>query len=236
VQQQMLEAVSKTGKPIVVVLLNGSALAVNWAAENAKAIVEAWYPGQSGGQAIAETLSGRNNPAGRLPVTFYTGVDQLPAFEDYSMANRTYRYFKGKPLFSFGDGLSFTSFAYSHLHLSSKDLHVGDPLTVEADVENTGAADGDEVAELYLAPPHTDVSPAMALEGFERLHILKGRTAHVVFHLDARALSQVNDKGVRAVNPGKYRIYVGGSQPSGDAGLAVRSEEFTIAGSKELAR
>ena len=99
VQQEMLEAVAKTGKPMVVVLLNGSALAVNWAKQNARALLEAWYPGQSGGQAIAETLSGKNNPAGRLPVTFYTGVDQLPAFDDYSMANRTYRYFKGKPLY-----------------------------------------------------------------------------------------------------------------------------------------
>jgi beta-glucosidase len=236
VQQQMLEAVAKTGKPMVVVLLNGSALAVNWAAGNAKAIVEAWYPGQAGGQAIAETLSGRNNPAGRLPVTFYTGVDQLPAFEDYSMANRTYRYFKGKPLFSFGDGLSFTSFAYAHLHLSGKELHAGDSLTVEADVENTGVADGDEVAELYLAPPHTDVSPAVALAGFERVHIQHGHTAHVAFHLDARALSQVDDKGVRAVSPGQYRIYVGASQPSGDAGSGVRSEEFTVVGRRELPR
>src|SRR6202041_2284942 len=104
VQQQLLEAIAKTGKPMVVVLLNGSALAVNWAQENAKAIVEAWYPGQSGGQAIAETLSGKNNPAGRLPITFYTGVDQLPPFEDYAMANRTYRYFKGAPLYGFGYG------------------------------------------------------------------------------------------------------------------------------------
>ena len=104
---------------MVVVLLNGSALAVNWANENARAILEAWYPGQSGGQAIAETLSGKNNPAGRLPVTFYTGVDQLPAFDDYSMANRTYRYFKGKPLYAFGDGLSYTTFAYSDLKLST---------------------------------------------------------------------------------------------------------------------
>ncbi|MBW8869859.1 MAG: glycoside hydrolase family 3 C-terminal domain-containing protein, partial [Acidobacteriales bacterium] len=106
VQQEMLEAVAKTGKPVAVILLNGSALAVNWAQQNARAILEAWYPGQAGGQAIAETLSGKNNPAGRLPVTFYTGTDQLPAFDDYSMANRTYRYFKGKPLYAFGDGLS----------------------------------------------------------------------------------------------------------------------------------
>ncbi len=155
----MLEAVAKTGKPMVVVLLNGSALAVNWAQQNAKAILEAWYPGQSGGQAIAETLSGKNNPAGRLPVTFYTGIDQLPAFEDYSMANRTYRYFKGKPLFAFGDGLSYSTFTYSPVKLSSEKLHAGQTLTVEADVKNTGSPAGDEVAELYLRPPQTAVSP-----------------------------------------------------------------------------
>ena len=166
VQEQMIETVAKTGKPMVVVLLNGSALAVNWAQQNAKAILEAWYPGQAGGQAIAETLSGKNNPAGRLPVTFYTGVDQLPPFDDYSMANRTYRYFKGKPLFAFGDGLSYTTFAYSHLRLSSEKLSAGDTLTVEADVANTGTQAGDEVAELYLQPPQTDVSPKLALAGF----------------------------------------------------------------------
>src|ERR1017187_6320535 len=111
---------------MVVVLLNGSALAVNWAQQNAKAILETWYPGQSGGQAIAETLSGKNNPAGRLPITFYTGVDQLPAFDDYSMANRTYRYFKGKPLFAFGDGLSYSTFTYSPVKLSTEKLRAGE--------------------------------------------------------------------------------------------------------------
>src|ERR1700678_1984960 len=144
VQQELIEAVAKTGKPMAVVLLNGSALAVNWAERNAKAVLEAWYPGQSGGQAIAETLSGKNNPAGRLPITFYTGVDQLPPFEDYSMANRTYRYFKGKPLYAFGDGLSYSVFAYTHLKLSTPNLKAGDTLTVEADVKNTGSLAGDE--------------------------------------------------------------------------------------------
>jgi beta-glucosidase len=234
VQQELLESLAKTGKPMVVVLLNGSALAVNWAAQNAKAILEAWYPGQSGGQAIAETLSGANNPAGRLPVTFYTGVGQLPPFDDYSMANRTYRYFKGKPLYSFGDGLSYSSFVYSHVRLSSKNVHADDTLAVEADVKNASSQPGDEVAELYLAPPQTPVSPTVALAGFERLHLNPGETRHVIFQLDSRTLSQVDDKGVRAVSPGLYRVYVGGSQPSGDAGQAVRSEEFNITGTEQL--
>jgi len=236
VQEELIEAVAKTGKPMVVVLLNGSALAVNWAQQNAKAIVEAWYPGQSGGQAIAETLSGKYNPAGRLPVTFYTGVDQLPPFEDYSMTNRTYRYFKGKPLFSFGDGLSYTSFTYSHVKLSSKTLRAGENLTVEADVTNSGSLAGDEVAELYLTPPQTTVSPKLELAGFERLHLNAGETKHVTFLLDPRILSQVDDNGVRAVSPGMYRVSIGGSQPDGDVAQGVRSEAFTISGSQELPR
>jgi beta-glucosidase len=236
VQEEMLQALAKTGKPMVVVLLNGSALAVNWSAQNAKAILEAWYPGQAGGQAIAETLSGKNNPAGRLPVTFYTGVDQLPPFDDYSMANRTYRYFKGKPLFNFGDGLSYTAFEYSQLKLSSGKLHAGATLTAEADVKNTGAAAGDEVAELYLTPPKTEVSPKLALQGFERVHLNAGETKHVVFHLDSRELSEVDDKGGRAVVPGQYRISLGGSQPEGDAADGVRSAEFSVVGTKEIPR
>ncbi len=236
VQKELLEAVAQTGKPIVVVLLNGSALAVNWAQQNAKAILEAWYPGQAGGQAIAETLSGKNDPAGRLPVTFYASVDQLPAFDDYSMANRTYRYFKGKPLFAFGDGLSYTTFAYSHVRLSSEKLRAGDTLTLKADVQNTGSQAGDEVAELYLKPPQTDVSPKLALEGFERLHLEAGETKHVVFHLDPRELSEVNDKGVRAVVPGRYRVFVGGSQPDGEAAQEVKSLEFLVTGTQEIPR
>jgi beta-glucosidase len=236
VQQELIETLAKTGKPMVVVLLNGSALAVNWAQQNARAILEAWYPGQAGGQAIAETLSGSNNPAGRLPVTFYAGIDQLPPFEDYSMANRTYRYFKGKPLYSFGDGLSYTSFAYSKLHLSTTNLNAGDTLTVEADVKNAGSTAGDEVAELYLAPPKTQTSPTLALAGFQRVHLSAGETRHVTFHLDPRTLSQVDEKGVRAVSPGRYRVSVGGSQPGGDAGQAAVSEEFSITGAQQLPR
>ncbi|HUB31011.1 MAG TPA: glycoside hydrolase family 3 C-terminal domain-containing protein [Terracidiphilus sp.] len=236
VQQGLLEAIAQTGKPMIVVLLNGSALAVNWAEQNAKAIVEAWYPGQSGGQAIAETLSGKYNPGGRLPITFYTGIDQLPPFDDYSMANRTYRYFKGKPLFAFGDGLSYTTFAYSNLKLSTKELHAGGSLTVEADVKNTGATAGDEVAELYLRPPQTAISPKFELAGFERVHLEPGLSRHLVFQVDPRTLSQVDEKGMRAVVPGRYEVFLGGSQPDGDAALGVRAQDFTIVGTKPLPR
>ena len=236
VQQQMLEAVAKAGKPMVIVLMNGSALAVNWAQQNARAILEAWYPGQAGGQAIAETLSGKNNPAGRLPVTFYTGIDQLPPFEDYSMASRTYRYFKGKPLYGFGDGLSYTTFAYSDLKLSANNLKAGDALTVEADVKNTGFLAGDEVAELYLVPPQSALAPKQVLAGFERVHLNPGLTKHLRFQLDPRTLSQVDEQGNRAVTAGSYSVSVGGSQPDGDVMGAVQTAHFMITGSNELPR
>src|SRR5207344_1556477 len=128
-EEELLKAVTANGKPVVLVLANGSALSVNWAKEHANAILESWYPGEEGGTAIAETLSGKNNPAGRLPVTFYTGVDQLPPFEDYAMKGRTYRYFAGKPLYPFGYGLSYTAFSYSGLMLPKRALEAGDPLT-----------------------------------------------------------------------------------------------------------
>jgi beta-glucosidase len=236
VQEELIEAVAKAGKPIIVVLLNGSALAVNWAQQNARAIVEAWYPGQSGGQAIAETLSGKSSPAGRLPITFYTGVDQLPSFEDYSMTNRTYRYFKGKPLYSFGDGLSYTTFTFSNMKLSAASLQAGDTLTVEADVKNAGSRAGDEVAELYITPPPSTVSPMLALAGFERLHLNSGETKHVVFQVDPRTLSQVDEKGIRSVAPGNYRIFLGGSQPTGDYAKTVKSEDFDVVGTRRLPR
>ena len=139
-EQELLEAVAAAGKPVVLVLANGSALAVNWAQEHVNAILESWYAGEEGGAAIAETLSGKNNPAGRLPVTFYTGIDQLPPFEDYAMKGRTYRYFEGKPLYPFGHGLSYTTFSYSGLMLPQKALKAGDPLTAEVTVTNTGTA------------------------------------------------------------------------------------------------
>jgi beta-glucosidase len=236
VQEQLVEALAKTGKPMIVVLLNGSALAVNWEQQNAKAVLEAWYPGQAGGTAIAETLSGRNNPGGRLPVTFYSSIDQVPPFDSYSMKGRTYRYFQGAPLYRFGDGLSYTSFSYTNLKLSSKSLAAGSPLTVEADVKNTGKRAGDEVAELYLTPPKTDVSPSLALAGFQRFRLNAGETKHLVFHLDPRTLSQVDDKGVRAVTAGTYRISLGGSQPDGDRAESVKSADFAITGSAPVPR
>ena len=170
-EEDLLEALQGTGKPVVVVLMNGSALSVNWAAQHANAILDAWYSGEEGGTAIAQTLSGVNNPAGRLPVTFYKGVEQLPPFEDYSMKNRTYRYFDGQPLYPFGYGLSYSKFTYSNLKLSASELNAGDPLSVEVDIRNTSERAGDEVAELYLHFPKSAGAPIRALRGFTRVHL-----------------------------------------------------------------
>jgi beta-glucosidase len=234
VQQDLLEAVAATGKPLVVVLLNGSALAVNWAEEHAAAILEAWYPGEEGGTAIAETLAGVNNPGGRLPVTFYASLEQVPPFENYSMQGRTYRYFAGKPLYAFGYGLSYASFDYSNLRLSSQELQAGQPLTVEADVRNTAGIRGDEVAQLYLAYPPSRGAPLRALEGFERVHLAPGETRHVAFRLEPRDLSQVTEKGEHRIMPGSYTVFVGGSQPTeGAHGLKA---EFHITGEVTLPR
>ena len=176
-EEDLLEAVKATGKPVILVLANGSALAVNWANEHVNAILESWYAGEEGGAAIAETLSGKNNPSGRLPVTFYTGLDQLPPFEDYSMQTRTYRYFKGKPLYPFGYGLSYTTFSYSNLTLSKTAISAGDSLTADVTITNAGKREGDEVAQLYLTFPKVPGAPIRALRGFKRVHLKSGRIA-----------------------------------------------------------
>ena len=216
-EEDLLKAIKTTGKPLVVVLMNGSALAVNWAQANANAILDAWYPGEEGGTAIAETLAGANNPAGRLPVTFYTGIDQLPPFEDYAMNNRTYRYFKGQPLYPFGYGLSYSKFAYSKAKLSKARLKAGEPLTVESVVKNTGDREGDEVVQVYLTFPQLPGAPIRALRGFTRVHVAAGKTERVELKLDPRDLSYVNEAGDRLVAAGKYRISVGGGQPGTSA-------------------
>jgi beta-glucosidase len=233
-QLELLEALAATSKPLVVVLLNGSALAVNWAAQHAAAILEAWYPGEEGGTAIAETLAGANNPGGRLPVTFYASLDQLPPFDDYSIEGRTYRYFTGQPLYPFGYGLSYSSFTYSNLRLSSPELRAGQSLTVEADVHNTGAAGGDEVAELYLAYPPSPAAPRRALKGFARLHLEAGETRHVTFKLGPRDLSQVTEQGEHRILPGSYSVFLGGSQP-GEARPGLEAK-FQITGQLDLPR
>jgi beta-glucosidase len=231
VQEDLLKAVAATGKPLIVVLQNGSALAVNWAAQNAKAIVEAWYPGEEGGTAIAETLAGDNNPAGRLPLTFYSSLSQLPDFTDYSMKNRTYRYFTGKPLFGFGYGLSYTTFSYRDLK-GPAIVTAGQTVPVEVTVTNTGAVAGDEVAELYLTQPHGFETAIHTLAGFVRVHLAPGESGVAHFNLSPRSIGQVDEQGNRVILPGTYTVSVGGAQPGDFAG--EQTGQFTIAGEKEL--
>ena len=236
-EEELLEAVAAAGKPLVVVLMSGSALAVNWAHEHANAILQAWYPGEEGGAAIAETLAGDNNPAGRLPVTFYKGLDQLPEFKDYSMTRRTYRYFGGKPLYPFGYGLSYTRFAYSKLELSKPSIEAGEPLTVSAEVANTGTREGDEVVQLYLGFPRfprLPGAPRHALRGFTRIHLKAGESRTVRFTLEDRDLSHVDEAGIRKVAAGSYRVFVGGGQP--DTTTAAVSAEIEIKGERALPR
>ncbi len=231
-EEELLEALKATSKPLIIVLMNGSALSVNWANKHANAILDAWYSGEEGGTAIAQTLAGINNPAGRIPVTFYKGVEQLPAFEDYSMKNRTYRYFEGQPLYPFGYGLSYSKFEYSGLRLSPTNLKAGDALSAEADVKNVSRREGDEVVELYLSFPKSPAAPIRALRGFTRLRLGPGETKHVHFSLDARDLSEVNEKGDRVVVEGVFSLSIGGGQPGTDAARAEAS--FSIHGEQKL--
>lgn len=232
-EEALLKALNGTGTPLVVVLMNGSALAVNWAQQNADAILEAWYPGEEGGTAIAETLAGVNNPAGRLPVTFYRSVDQLPPFEDYSMKGRTYRYFEGKPLYPFGYGMSYSQFIYGNLKLSDTTVAAGARLGVDAEVKNMGPREGDEVAEVYLTFPKVAGAPVRALRGFTRVHLAAGASQAVHFDLNVRELSMVNEAGDRVVAPGDYQITVGGGQPG--TGVSTVEATFTMDGTMTLA-
>ncbi|HTS10943.1 MAG TPA: glycoside hydrolase family 3 C-terminal domain-containing protein [Candidatus Limnocylindrales bacterium] len=231
-EEALVQAVAATGKPLVVVLLNGSALGVNWEKDHANAIVEAWYSGEEGGAAVAETLSGKNNPAGRLPVTFYKDVHQLPNFEDYSMKGRTYRYFEGEPLWPFGYGLSYTTFKHSELALPTAPINAGDPLDVSVTVTNSGSVAGDEVVQLYLKFPEVAGAPIRALRGFQRIHLEPGASQVVKFHLERRDLSMVTEAGDIIVAEGKYTVSVGGGQP--DTAAPSVSGNFEVNGQLTL--
>jgi len=231
-EEALVEAVAATGKPLAVVLMNGSALAVNWINAHANAVLEAWYPGEEGGAAVADTLSGKNNPAGRLPVTFYTGVSQLPNFEDYGMANRTYRYFNGKPLYPFGYGLSYTTFKYSDLNVPDHGVNAGQPVDADVTVTNTGKVAGDEAVELYLKFPAVKGAPQIALRGFQRIHLEPGASLKVHFELKDRDLGMVTEEGNPIVAPGDYTVSIGGGQPG--TGAPGVSGKFKIEGQLAL--
>ncbi|HEV8369344.1 MAG TPA: glycoside hydrolase family 3 C-terminal domain-containing protein [Pyrinomonadaceae bacterium] len=232
-EEELLKAVVATGKPVVLVLANGSALSVNWASEHVNAILESWYAGEEGGAAIAETLSGKNNPAGRLPVTFYTGVEQLPPFDDYSMKGRTYRYFGGKPLYPFGFGLSYTTFSYRGLTFPKNTINAGDSLIAEVIVINSGKREGDEVVQLYVSFPNVAGAPLRALRGFKRIHLRPNESQTIHFELNERDLSMVTDAGDVIIPEGEYLLTVGGGQPNTTAPTVVGV--FQVKGTKKLA-
>lgn len=229
-QQRLLETAAASGKPLVVVLMSGSAVALNWAKAHADAMVVAWYPGEEGGTAIARTLAGIANPSGRLPVTFYRSVDDLPAFTSYAMKGRTYRYFPGEPLYAFGDGISYTRFTYDTPTLSTTRVHAGQSLDVSVTVHNAGQRDGEEVVQAYLAYPGATDAPRRALVGFQRVWVAAGKSRTVHLSISSRALSLVDANGERRVRPGHYQLYVGGSQP----GRGQHATDFTIAGYARL--
>jgi beta-glucosidase len=220
-QRALLEQAKATGKPLVVVLMNGSPIALQWAKDNASAIVEAWYAGEEGGLAVAKVLTGKVDPAGRLPLTFYSSVKDLPPFDDYSMKGRTYRYFTGTPVYPFGYGLSYTTFGYAPISVEPVNGAAEKGVRVTTEVGNTGGRDGEEVAELYIAPPQFDGAPRLALRGFQRVALKAGERRRVVFELTPRDLSFVTADGVRQIVPGRYAISVGSGQP--DSGVAYQS-------------
>ncbi len=213
-QSDLIQKIQALGKPTVLVLLNGSALSINWENENVPAIIEAWYPGQAGGTAIADIIFGDYNPSGRLPVTFYKDIDDIPPFSDYDMKGKTYRYFKGEPLYEFGYGLSYSTFLYSNMKIAEQ-IEAGKPLTITVDVENTADRKGEEVVQVYMQNPNADdFNPHKTLAAFDRVAFGPGEKKTLTFTVRPEQLSTVNKDGNKVVAPGLCEISVGGAQPS----------------------
>ena len=223
-QTELLKKLQKTGKPVILVLTGGSALSFSWAKENLPAIVDVWYPGEEGGNALADVLFGDYNPAGRLPVTFYKSVSDLPAFEDYSMKGRTYRYFTGEPLYPFGYGLSYTSFSYSSVDLSKKSAFPSDTVGIHVKLKNTGNFDGDEVIQVYSKrPANGNPQPIKSLVALQRITLKKGEEQTVSIPLVVKDLRQWDySKEDYSVVPGMYDLFIGSS--SADIRLQIRLE------------
>ena len=234
-QQTLLEEVRATGTPIVVVLLSGSALAVGWADRHADAVLQAWYPGAQGGRAVASLLFGGFSPSGRLPVTFYRSDDDLPDFKNYSMENRTYRFFHGTPLYPFGYGLSYTSFSYAQPAVDKKTVQAGFGVTVTSRIGNAGPRESDEIVQVYLQDLKASVRvPNYQLVGFRRVHLKPGETAGLRFTVSARQMALIEEDGGCVLEPGEFRLFVGGSQPDERSaellGTSVPSVTFTVTG------
>jgi beta-glucosidase len=216
-QEDLLKAIVETGKPVVLVLLNGSAVAINWASVNVPSILEVWYPGQAAGRAIADVLFGDYNPAGRLPVTFYKSAGELPPFKDYGMKGRTYRYFQGAPLYPFGFGLSYTNFEYSNMSLP-KTSKRNSPLPVSVEVKNIGTRAGEEVVQLYIRDIDASVPvPLLSLQGFKRIHLNPGEKQTVSFTLNPDQFSLIDKNLKKKVEPGIFEVAIGGVLPGFEA-------------------
>ncbi len=234
-QEELLKAVCATGKPVVLVLFSGSPVSINWAHENVPAILQAWYPGEEGGTAIADVLFGDYNPGGRLPVTFVKSLDQVPPFTDYSMKGRTYRYMEEEPLYPFGYGLSFTTFEYSNLKLSRETINAGESINISVNVKNTGHVAGDEIVQLYIKDLEASVDvPIHELRGFKRIKLQPGETATVSFTLTPRQMALIDNDGKCILEPGRFKVMVGGSQPDRRSevltGTQVLAAEFEVKG------
>ncbi len=214
-QTDFIKALKATGKPVVFVMMTGSAIAIPWEEENIPGIINAWYGGQAAGTAVADVLFGDYNPAGRLPVTFYKSDSDLPPFDDYSMQNRTYRYFKGVPLYPFGFGLSYTNFTYSNLKLSKTTISKNESVNAEVTVTNSGKVAGDEVVQFYIThlKGETDL-PLYSLKGFKRIHIAAGASEKVSFKITPDMLKLVNENGESVLDSGDIKISIAGSLPS----------------------
>jgi beta-glucosidase len=234
VQTALLKALKATGKPIVFVMMTGSAIAIPWEDENIPAIVNSWYGGQAGGTAVADVLFGDYSPAGRLPVTFYKSDADLPPFEDYSMQNRTYRYFKGEALYPFGFGLSYTKFKFSDLKVSKKSIGKNESVDAEVTVTNSGRTESDEVVQLYLSHPTADANaPLYSLKGFRRIHLKPGQSARVKFTITPEMMQLINENGESVLPTGTIKLVIGDASPgqrSLDLGTAKPVE--TIIGVK----
>ncbi|MGD0724044.1 MAG: glycoside hydrolase family 3 C-terminal domain-containing protein [Spirochaetia bacterium] len=235
IQRQLFEAVAAKGKPIVLVLLGGSALAIPRENALARAVLLAWYPGEEGGTAVADVLFGDHTPSGRLPVTFVASIDQLPPFTDYSMTGRTYRFMEAEPLYPFGFGLSYTAFRYAGLKLEKHTVPAGQAVRLSVDVSNEGARGGNEIVQVYLTDLEASVRvPLRQLVGFARVYLEPGQTRSVSFTIQARQMSLIDEEGRRILEPGRFRVCVGGRQPDTRsevlAGTAVLRAEFDVTG------
>ncbi len=227
-QTEMMKDLLKLDKPLVFVNMSGSAMAVNWENENIPAIIQAWYPGQAGGEAVADIIFGNYNPSGRLPVTFYKSADQLPDYEDYNMKGHTYRYFEGEVLYPFGHGLSYSNFEYSNISISPDSIRDGKEITVSVDIKNSSAIDGDEVVQVYITDNNASFPvPVKSLKAFKKIHIKAGETQKVTFKLKPDDFALFNDDMQKIIEPGEFTVMVGGSS-AGGVKAAVKAVEQIV--------